>query len=70
MSIRFEWDPAKNDANQRKHGLRFEDVEAHLHLAEAARSTSIDETYPGDELVSFPLAHPQGLITSYGPLLQ
>ena len=28
MSIRFEWDPAKNDANQRKHGLRFEDVKA------------------------------------------
>lgn len=26
MPIRFEWDPAKNDANQRKHGLRFEDV--------------------------------------------
>ena len=26
MSIRFEWDPAKNDANQRKHGLRFEDA--------------------------------------------
>ena len=28
MSIRFEWDPAKNNANQRKHGLRFEDVKA------------------------------------------
>jgi DNA-binding transcriptional regulator YiaG len=26
MSIRFEWDPAKNDANQRKHSLRFEDA--------------------------------------------
>jgi DNA-binding transcriptional regulator YiaG len=26
MSLRFEWDPAKNDANQRKHGLRFEDA--------------------------------------------
>ncbi len=26
MPIRFEWDPAKNDANQRKHGLRFEDA--------------------------------------------
>ena len=26
MPIRFEWDPAKNDANKRKHGLRFEDA--------------------------------------------
>jgi len=26
MPLRFEWDPAKNDANQRKHGLRFEDA--------------------------------------------
>jgi len=26
MSLRFEWDPARNDANQQKHGLRFEDA--------------------------------------------
>ena len=28
MPIRFEWDPAKNDGNQRKHGLRFEDAKS------------------------------------------
>ena len=26
MPIRFEWDPAKNDVNERKHGLRFADA--------------------------------------------
>ena len=26
MAIRFEWDEAKNRANQRKHGMRFEDA--------------------------------------------
>jgi uncharacterized DUF497 family protein len=26
MSMRFEWDPAKKDVNQRKRGLRFEDA--------------------------------------------
>ncbi len=26
MGLRFEWDPAKNAANQRKHGLSFAEV--------------------------------------------
>ncbi|MCL2296898.1 MAG: BrnT family toxin [Proteobacteria bacterium] len=26
MTLRFEWDPAKNLANQRKHGLSFEEA--------------------------------------------
>ena len=44
MSIRFEWDPAKNDANQRKHGLRFEDAKP-IFLREADRLDELDETY-------------------------
>ncbi len=46
MSIRFEWDPAKNDANQRKHGLRFEDAKP-IFIWEAGRFDELDETYPG-----------------------
>lgn len=26
MSMRFVWDPAKAEANERKHGVRFEDA--------------------------------------------
>lgn len=26
MVLRFEWDAAKNDANEQKHGLRFEEA--------------------------------------------
>ena len=48
MSIRFEWDPAKNDANQRKHGLRFEDVKA-IFLWPSTRRDNIDDTYAGRE---------------------
>ena len=42
MSIRFEWDPAKNDANQRKHGLRFEDAKP-IFIWEADRLDERDE---------------------------
>jgi uncharacterized DUF497 family protein len=48
MPIRFEWDPAKNDANQRKHGLRFEDVQA-IFLRPSTRRDNIDDTYAGHE---------------------
>jgi hypothetical protein len=48
MSIRFEWDPAKNDANQRKHGLRFEDVQPIFHWP-STRRDNIDDTYSGPE---------------------
>ena len=48
MSLRFEWDPAKNDANQRKHGLRFEDVKA-IFLWPSTRRDNIDDTYAGHE---------------------
>ena len=63
MSIRFEWDPAKNDANQRKHGLRFEDAKP-IFIWEAQRFDELDETYPGDEARYISVgAIPEGLIT-------
>ena len=63
MSIRFEWDPAKNNANQRKHGLRFEDAKP-IFIWEANRFDELDETYPGNEARFISVgAIPQGLIT-------
>ena len=49
MPLRFEWDPAKNDANQRKHGLRFEDAKT-IFLWEANRFDELDESHPGKEV--------------------
>jgi uncharacterized DUF497 family protein len=63
VTIRFEWDPAKNDANQRKHGLRFEDAKP-IFLWEAERLDDRDEWHPASEerFISIgPIA--QGLIT-------
>jgi len=48
MSIRFEWDPAKNDANERKHGLRFEDAKT-IFIWEADRLDEPDEKHSLDE---------------------
>ena len=48
MPIRFEWDPTKNDANQRKHGLRFEDAKP-LFIWEAERLDQRDEEHSTDE---------------------
>jgi len=63
MPIRFEWDPAKNDANQRKHGLRFEDAKP-IFIWEAQRLDDLDATYPGDEARYISVgAIPEGLIT-------
>jgi len=63
MPLRFEWDPAKNDANQRKHGLRFEDAKT-IFLWEADRLDRLDENYPGDEARFISVAPlPAGLIT-------
>jgi uncharacterized DUF497 family protein len=56
-------DPAKNDANQRKHGLRFEDAKP-IFLWEADRLDERDEWHPASEehFISIgPIA--QGLIT-------
>jgi uncharacterized DUF497 family protein len=48
MSIRFEWDPAKNDANQRKHGLRFEDARR-IFIWEAERLDERDGDHWANE---------------------
>jgi len=63
MSIRFEWDLAKNDANQRKHGLRFEDATP-IFTWEAERLDERDEDHSADaeRFISIgPIA--RGLIT-------
>ncbi len=63
MPIRFEWDPAKNDANQRKHGLRFEDAKT-IFFWGADRFDDLDERFPGDEERFISIAPiPTGLIT-------
>ncbi|MBW2191677.1 MAG: BrnT family toxin [Deltaproteobacteria bacterium] len=46
--MRFEWDPAKNDANQRKHGLRFEDAKT-IFLWASHRIDGLDDIYAGGE---------------------
>ena len=62
MPIRFEWDPAKNDAYQRKHGLRFEDART-IFLWEANRLDEPDERHSGDEERFISIAPiPTGLI--------
>ena len=48
MSIPFEWDPAKNDANQRKHDLRFEDAKP-LFIWEAERLDQRDQEHSTSE---------------------
>ena len=63
MSIRFEWDPAKNDANKRKHDLRFEDAKP-LFIWEAERLDQRDQEHSTseDRIISVgPIA--SGLIT-------
>ncbi|MFO7567651.1 MAG: BrnT family toxin [Enhygromyxa sp.] len=47
--MRFDWDPRKDAANQRKHGLRFEDASAlftsgveYLEIFDEAHSTTED----------------------------
>jgi len=63
MAIRFEWDPIKNDANQRKHGLRFEDAKP-IFIWEADRFDDLDESHPGREARSISVGSiPAGLIT-------
>jgi len=42
MSIRFERDPAKNDANQRKHGLRFDGSRAMTDVPDIPEWTKAD----------------------------
>jgi len=49
MPVRFEWDPAKNARNVRKHGVSFEEA-ATLFTAGADWLDLDDEAHSGDEL--------------------
>ena len=46
--MRIEWDPAKSDANEAKHGLRFEDA-AELLASETGFLGIYDEDHSNDE---------------------
>lgn len=48
MRIRFEWDPAKARANERKHGVSFEEAET-VFYDENARYMADPEDYEGEE---------------------
>jgi len=63
MPIRFEWDRAKDDANQRRHGLRFEDAKP-IFIWEADRFDDLDESHPRREARFISVGSiPAGLIT-------
>lgn len=47
--MRFEWDPAKNVQNVRKHGVSFEEA-ATLFRAGSGWLDLDDETHSGDEM--------------------
>ncbi|HTJ30272.1 MAG TPA: BrnT family toxin [Acidobacteriaceae bacterium] len=46
-AIRFEWDERKNEANLRKHGVRFE--EAALAFEDPLRISRLDRVVDGEE---------------------
>ena len=47
MMESFEWDEAKNEANQEKHGISFE--EAQKAFLDANRVIALDKTHSGHE---------------------
>lgn len=48
MSPRFDWDPSKDEANQRKHGLGFDDATA-LFTSGTDYLELLDENHSDDE---------------------
>jgi len=44
--MRYEWDPAKAEANQKKHGVRFADAVAVLS---DERALTLDDPHPDEE---------------------
>ena len=46
MSLRFEWDEAKNRANQRKHGVSFEEA---AHVFRDPLQVSVQDRTEGGE---------------------
>ena len=50
MVLRFEWDAAKNDANEQKHGVRFEEAKElfaadHLEIYDEDHSVGDEERF-------------------------
>lgn len=48
MAMRFEWDPAKDEANRAKHGVSFEEA-AELFQSETDYLEIYDEEHSGEE---------------------
>jgi uncharacterized protein len=44
--MRYEWDPAKAEANQQKHGVRFADAVA---VFSDERALTLDDPHPDEE---------------------
>lgn len=44
--MRYEWDPAKAEANQKKHGVRFADAVA---VFSDERALTLDDLHPDEE---------------------
>ena len=44
MVLRFEWDAAKNDANEQKHGVRFEEAKELFAAESSARASRVNES--------------------------
>lgn len=49
MAVRFDWDPAKNTRNVRKHGVSFEEAST-LFTAGSGWLDLGDEAHSGDEM--------------------
>lgn len=49
MAVRFDWDPAKNTRNVRKHGVSFEEAST-LFTAGSGWLDLDDEAHSGDEM--------------------
>ena len=57
MSLRFQWDPAKADANLRKHGVAFE--EAITVFRNPLAAIFDDDQHSGDEAREIIVGHSQ-----------
>lgn len=57
MSIRFEWDPSKANANLRKHGVSFEDAQSVFADERARLIDDPDHSEDEDRFVLLGLGH-------------
>ena len=59
--VRFEWDPAKDDANRRTHGISFEEA-SELFVSGANYLEIFDEAHSDDEELFIAIARCRGLV--------